>query len=120
MSRKSTGDLGEKLAAEYLRDRGYVVLQTNCRVPGGEIDIVARDGDCLAFVEVRTKRSLDFGMPEESITRAKMARLRTTAGQYLQEHEGLPEAWRIDVVAIELGEHNLPKRIELFQNAVGE
>lgn len=120
MNRKATGYAGERLAAGFLRGRGYSVLETNYRTRGGEIDIVAMDGKCLVFVEVRTRKSLSFGTPEESISAVKMNRIRMTARQYLQEREGLPEDWRIDVVAIELDKSGKPERIELFQNAVGE
>ena len=120
MKRRETGILGEKLAQDFLRKRGYRVLETNYRCPEGEIDIVARHGEFLVFVEVRTKRSLQQGSPEESITPAKMARLRTTTARYLQSHHDLSPSWRIDVVAIEMGRNNKPLRIELIENAVEE
>ena len=119
MKRKETGDLGEKLAAEFLKERGYKVLETNYRCPRGEIDIVARQEDTLVFVEVRTKRSLRFGSPEESVTPAKMARLRAAAAHYGQARDGLPPQRRIDVVAIEMDKRGKAKRIELIENAVG-
>ena len=83
-------------------------------------DIVARHKDTLVFVEVRTKRSLDFGSPEESITPAKRGRMRATAFYYRQNHDRLPPLWRIDVVAVELGEKGSLSRIELIENAVGD
>jgi len=79
MKRRDTGILGEKLAKDFLKKRGYHILETNYRCPEGEIDIVARHKDCLVFVEVRTKKSLEFGSPEESITPAKQTRMRATA-----------------------------------------
>ena len=119
MKRKETGDLGEKLAAAFLEERGYKVLEKNYRCPRGEIDIVARQADTLVFVEVRTKKSLCFGSPEESITPVKMARLRAAAAHYGQAHEGLPPQRRIDVVAIEMNKRGKATRIELIENAVG-
>jgi putative endonuclease len=74
----------------------------------------------LVFIEVRTKRRLAFGTPEESITAAKKAKLRTVAAQYRQSHENLPQLWRIDVVPIELDKRGQTSRIELIENAVGE
>ena len=119
MSRRDTGILGERLAAEFLHGRGYRVLETNYRCPEGEIDIVARHGDTLVFVEVRTKQSKQFGTPEESITPVKKERMRLTAARYREAHSDLPEQWRIDVVAVELS-RGQPTRIELIENAVGE
>ncbi len=120
MKRKDTGNLGEKLAKDFLKKRGYRVLETNCRYPEGEIDIVARHKDFLVFVEVRTKRSLAFGSPEESITWTKRGRMRAAAAHYQQTHDNLPPLWRIDVVAVELDQKGKPSRIELIENAVGE
>ncbi len=120
MRRRETGMLGERLAAGYLREHGYEVIETNYRCPEGEIDIVARHGDAVVFVEVRTRRGPEFGTPEESITAVKKQRLRLTAARYLEEHEGLPEEWRIDVVAIELDSRRNPSRITLIENAVGD
>jgi len=102
MKRGDTGRLGEKLARDFLKKRGYRILETNYRSPHGEIDIIARQKDSLVFVEVRTKANLKFGTPAESITSAKRNHMRAAAFHYLQNHDKLPELWRIDVVAIEL------------------
>ena len=120
MRRRDTGILGEKLAKDFLKKRGYHILETNYRCPEGEIDIVAKHEDSLVFIEVRTKRSLEFGSPEESITRTKMERLKSVAAHYQQTHNNLPPLWRIDVVAVELDQRGKPSRIELIENAVSE
>ena len=120
MDRIKTGALGEKLAAGLLKKRGYRIVETNYRCRGGEIDIVARHKEYLVFVEVRTKTSLDYGTPEESITRAKQGRMRRAARQYCQTHEKIPEFWRIDFVAVELDAKGKAKRIEIIESAVGE
>ncbi len=120
MRRKDTGILGEKLAKDFLRKRDYRIRETNYRCHEGEIDIIADDKDCLVFVEVRTKKSLEFGSPEESITSTKRERLRAVASRYLQTHNNLPQLWRIDVVAVELDQKGKPSRIELIENAVEE
>ncbi len=120
MKRRDTGALGEKLAKDFLKKRGYRILETNYRYPEGEVDIVARHKDSLVFIEVRTKKSLAFGSPEESITRTKMERLRAAAARYWQTHHNLPLSWRIDVVAIELDQKGKPSRIELIENAVSD
>ena len=120
MKRRDIGILGEKLAKDFLERKGYHIIETNYRSPEGEIDIIARHGDFLVFVEVRTKSSLKFGSPEESITPAKMQRIRTAATYYHQAHSHLPPLWRIDVVAIELSPNKKPSRIELIENAVSD
>ena len=120
MKRRDVGILGEKLARDFLEKRGYRIRETNYRCPEGEIDIVAQHEDSLVFVEVRTKRGREFGTPEESITPVKMEHLRAVAAHYLQNHEGLPSSWRIDVVAVELDRGQSISRIELIENAVGE
>jgi putative endonuclease len=120
MKRRDVGILGEKLAKDFLKKRGYHIWETNYRCPEGEIDIVARDKDYLVFVEVRTKTGTEFGSPEESITPAKMHRLASASSRYCQTHSNLPPSWRIDVVAIELNDKGKPSRIELIENAVGE
>ena len=120
MKRRDTGILGEKLAKDFLKKRGYHILETNYRCPEGEIDIVARHRGYLVFTEVRTKTSLQFGSPEESITPAKRERMRATAFHYRQTHNNLPPLWRIDMVAVELNQKGKPSRIELIENAVNE
>jgi putative endonuclease len=118
MKRRDTGIRGEKLAKEIHKKRGYHIKETNYRCPEGEIDIVAKDKDYLVFVEVRTKTSLEFGSPEESITPTKRERLKTAASRYQQTHSNLPQLWRIDVVAVELNQKGELSRIELIENAV--
>lgn len=116
--RQRLGQHGEEIAASYLRRQGYMILARNWRCPVGEIDIVAREGETLAFVEVRTRRGKGFGTPEESITHAKKAKLVEVAQTYLQE-AGLEDvAWRIDVIAIEIGQHGELQRLNLIRNAI--
>jgi putative endonuclease len=116
-ARKKLGQRGEDLAAGHLEERGYVVREHNWRCPAGEIDIVAEDGDCLVFVEVRTRRGREYGTPEDSVTPAKQARLVEVAQAYLQEHSWDGD-WRIDVVAVEMTSGGKLLRVELIKNAV--
>ena len=120
MRRRDTGILGEKLAKDFLKKRGYRIVETNYRCPEGEIDIVAKHEDFMVFVEVRTKKSLAFGSPEESITPAKKERMKAAAFHYQQSHDNFPSLWRIDVVAIELDQRGRLSRIELIENAVSD
>ena len=120
--RRSLGMRGEDLAAEYLRSHGYAIVERNYRVAMlGEIDIVATEGDCLVFVEVRTRRGRAYGTPEESITVAKKLRLVQLAMSYRQQRAGaaLPLDERIDVVAVEMTPAGRLFRIEVIKNAVG-
>lgn len=118
--RQDTGSLGEKLAREFLKKKGYRIIATNffCRL--GEIDIIAKHKDFLVFVEVRSKRNLDFGAPEESITAGKKRRVKMAALRFLQTHENLPKFWRIDVVVLEINETGKAIRIEHIENAIEE
>ena len=118
MNRKALGALGEKRAGEFLKKRGYRIVETNFRCREGEIDIIARDGGYLVFVEVRTRTGSQFGTPEESITFAKKEKLTSVALAYLQTHRNLPSLWRFDVVAIEVGSDGQTTRIEVIQNAI--
>ena len=95
----ATGESFERAAARFLARRGYTVLAHNWRCPGGEIDLVARDGDTLVFVEVRARSSRAGYLPEETIGRAKVRRLALAGEAYLQSC-GWQGPCRFDVVAI--------------------
>jgi putative endonuclease len=115
--RREVGALGEKLAADFLKKRGYRIVERNFRCRQGEIDIIARHGECLVFVEVRTKQSSDFGTPEESVTARKREKLASVAEAYIRSHDS-PSSWRIDVVAVELSPHGRVSRLEHIENAI--
>ena len=118
MKRKELGATGEKLARDFLKKKGYKIRDANFRCREGEIDIVAEKKGCLVFVEVRTKASSVFGSPEESVTFAKKEKLIASALTYLNNHQNLPESWRIDFVAVELDQKGKATRIELIENAI--
>ncbi len=119
MDSREIGALGEKIAAEYLTRLGYVIRERNFRSREGEIDIIAEKDDFLVFIEVRTRRSLSFGTPEESVTAQKKERLIALTQVYMEDKEDLPSSWRIDVVALELGPKGQISRLELIENAIG-
>jgi putative endonuclease len=98
--RRVLGEYGERLATRYLQERGLSILDRNWRCREGEIDVVARDGDCLVFCEVKTRRSVRFGDPVEAITPVKAARLRRLAVAWLRCHDAHAARIRIDVVGI--------------------
>jgi putative endonuclease len=92
----------------------------NYRCAAGEMDIVALDGECLTFVEVRTRRGRSHGLPVESITSGKKRKLIEVAATYLQEHNSLPLDWRIDVVSILMSSGGRVQQMELLKSAVEE
>ena len=115
--RKQTGQRGEALAAAYLRQKSYDVIERNWRCSVGELDIVAMDKEILVFVEVRTRTGQRFGSAEESVTPAKQRRLIELAQSYLQTLDAPTPSWRIDVVAVQFG-RGAPQ-INHIENAVG-
>jgi putative endonuclease len=117
-SRTNLGNWGEVLAHRMLQGKGYSILDTNYRCRWGEIDIVAREGDELVFVEVRTRSSSRYGVPEESVTRAKVRRLVATAQYYLQNRGGDSLSWRIDLVSVRTGPTGNSPCIDHLQHAV--
>jgi putative endonuclease len=106
-TRRKLGQWGEEQAARYLEAQGCQVVAANWRCTAGEVDLVVRDGDRLAFVEVRTRRGRAFGTPEESITPTKLARMAAVAESYVYE-EGWAGDWRLDVVAIRVRSGQAP------------
>ncbi len=100
MDRKRTGDAGEQAAAAHLRAAGYAVLAVKYRARTGEVDIVAADGDTLAFVEVKARRSGDYGTPAEAVTRRKQGRIMATALCYVKQHGLYDKPLRFDVVEV--------------------
>jgi putative endonuclease len=115
--RRGLGRRGEELAAQHLAARGYHIVARNWRCEHGELDLVARDGECLAFVEVRARRGRALGTPEESITPAKQARLIDLAEAYVSDSDWRGQ-WRIDVVAVEMDGRGRLLRIDHYENAV--
>jgi putative endonuclease len=98
--RQSLGKRGEDLACAELERRGYVIVDRRFRTRSGELDIVARDGSVLVFVEVRARSSSSFGTPFESVTWRKRQRLSRMAASYLFVRRLSGVACRFDVVAI--------------------
>ncbi|MCI0800598.1 MAG: YraN family protein [Chloroflexi bacterium] len=114
------GRWGEEHARRYLEGKGYTVSETNYRSRWGEVDIVSRLGEELVFVEVKTRRGVAFGTPEESITAAKSQRLIATAQDYLQKNGLEQSRWRIDLISIHLDETGKLLEVNHLENAVGE
>lgn len=110
------GAQGERWAERALRAAGYQILARRWRIVGGEIDLIARDAGGYAFVEVKSRSGRAFGPPELAVTARKLERLHYAAQQWLAEQVGdLTVAWRVDVVAVEMGRQQQPHRITIFQ-----
>lgn len=109
------GKPAELLAQEILSQRGYQIITTNFTCRGGEIDIIAQQGDTLCFIEVKSRTSTRFGLPQESIRHTKQRRMIVAATRYLQGLKQAPRC-RFDVVSIYPTKEN-PANIEVIVNA---
>src|SRR4051794_7794314 len=112
--RAALGKQGEQIAAAYLQERGYTILGANWRSPNGEFDLIARDGEWLVFVEVKTRKA-GLEAAFESISPRKRKILERRAYLYLSENN-VDSDWRIDVVAVTLPPQGKPQ-IEHVQDA---
>jgi putative endonuclease len=114
------GRWGESVAAFFLEQGGYQILERNARARPGEIDLVARhETEGLVFVEVKTRSTDSFGLPEEAVDDRKLEHIFRAVEAYLQAHPALDQLdWRIDVIAIQgrPGEKVEDVRIEHFKN----
>lgn len=110
------GSRGETLAVATLERAGYAVIATGYRTAAGEIDIVARDGPSLVFVEVKTRRTRERGMPAEAVTPQKQRRIIAMARDFLARHAIDATSCRFDVVAILLPYEGAPE-IDHIRNA---
>ncbi len=119
-ARLALGQRGEQLAADKLTALGYEIVERNFRCVAGEIDLVTKFGEAWVFVEVRTRRGVDFGSPEESVTLRKKSHLIAAAQTYLQDHALADVNWRIDFVAVELSPQGKLLRVDVIENAVHE
>lgn len=104
------GQTGEEIARRYLQSRGYRIVGRNWRCRFGELDLIARDGDTLVFVEVKTRTQDGFGGPEGAVTPRKRARIVAAARAYLRV-VGADLPVRFDVVAVR------PGTVTLYQDA---
>jgi putative endonuclease len=110
-----TGAEGEEIASNFLKNRGYIILTRNFRTSYGEIDIVAKEGVTLVFVEVKARSGRQFGTPELAVDLRKQEKLSRVALLYLSQKypKGCP--CRFDVVAVQQGKEGV--QVALFQNA---
>ena len=115
MGSREIGRMGEALAADLLRRRGYQVIGNQYRCRFGEIDLIVRKRGLLCFVEVKTRANVAVGLPREYVDRRKQERIRATAAMYLKQ-KGLDCPVRFDVAEVYLNDGEKP-RIEYLENA---
>ncbi len=114
--RRARGREAEELAAAFLEERGFAILDRNHAIRQGEVDLVAREGDVLCFVEVRSRTSEAQGGPEETVSAAKARRVVAAATDWAARNGGLDREIRFDVVAVTLLD-GAPPRVEHFRGA---
>lgn len=117
--RIALGKWGEALAADYLVDKGYTLLTTNFRTPDGEIDLVVQKDTELVFVEVKTRRNLKYGNPEEAVNDEKLDHLESAAGYFLLLHPEYENNWRLDVITVIGSPAEKKPQIDWFENVTG-
>jgi putative endonuclease len=115
MSTKAFGDWGEQAAAAYLQKRAYRILALQYRAPVGEIDIVAEKADVLVFVEVKTRRSLRYGIPAQAVGYYKQQKIIRTAEWYVQQEHLEGRLCRFDVIEVYKGADGV--KIRQFEGA---
>ena len=109
---KATGKIGEDLAVEFLKDKGYEILERNWGNKWGEIDIICRDYKTTVFVEVKTKIGLYFGSPEEMINTKKLTRIQKIDSSYFKSAY---QPVRIDIVTVILSDKLTPESIKHYR-----
>lgn len=107
------GRWGEEAAAQYLVDLGDELIGSNIRTPYGEIDILTRRADVTVFVEVKTRTSAGFGLPEEAVNARKLEHMRQAA-EYYAARNGI-DHWQLDVISVE-GKPGRPPTFTHFEN----
>lgn len=112
MHRRRTGLLGETLARRYLQRRGYEILASNWRCPRGELDIVARIGGKLVFLEVRSRRQSNTAEAFASVTARKRERLLAAIHEWLEAHQQQDATWQVDVIGVALGARTIIDHVE--------
>lgn len=112
------GRIGEQLALQDLQRRGYGIVTTNWHCRYGEVDIIARCGGVLVFVEVRTRHAVSVAPAFESITPAKRRKMAQAAQEFIRQADAEDCAWRVDVIAIGIPRQGTPY-IEHIEDALG-
>ena len=110
------GNFGQQIAGQFLLARNYTIKQENYYSRFGEIDIIAEKNNQLVFIEVKTRLSDQFGLPEEAFDQSKRARLEQTIAHYLAEQSVNHDNWRLDCLAVEIDKQQKIARIRHHKN----
>lgn len=120
---KNLGKMGEKTAEEFLKKRGYKIINRNFRTRWGEIDLVCKEKNLMVFVEVKTRIGERFGLPEDAFNRDKLLRLCRNAKAYMNFRAKEFSNYRIDGVCIvinEFSQTNKVERIDHYENIISD
>lgn len=114
--RKKFGDLGEEMASSYLKKKGYKILERHFQTRFGEVDIIARFKNSLILVEVKTRKTDDFGAPEEAVNERKLEKIMRTGYFYQNTHQNVSKDLRIDVIAITFNKEMKLEELKHLEN----
>lgn len=115
--KQKLGQHGEKIAVRHLWKNGYRIIETNYKDKYGEIDIIAEEGEVLAFIEVKTRTSTDFGQPEQAVDDEKQSHISRAAQNYCALKKVKTRQCRFDVVSILVDPETTKQTIQLIKNA---
>lgn len=119
LTNKEFGDWGEQIAVDYLNDHNVRIIGRNIRTNYGEIDILGQKDGILIFFEVKTRRTENFGNPEDAVNYIKQEHMKNSAIEFIQSNSNMEIDWRIDVIAIYTGKNN-KLQIRWFKNAIAD
>ena len=114
MNNKEIGNLGEEIAKNYLISKNIAIINTNYRIRSGEIDIIGCENNELIFIEVKSRNTLKYGMPSESITKSKINKIKNTAKYYLYKNKVINKSIRFDVIEVYLNENKINHIVNAF------
>ena len=116
--KKQIGDFGQNIAREYLARKHYEILEENFFTRLGEIDIIAKNNGQVVFVEVKTRLSAKFGLPEEAVGREKIEKMQQAAMEYWQKQQINNDNYRFDMIAVEINKPNKRAIIRHHKNII--
>jgi len=114
---KDIGVLGESIAEEYLTKMGYIVLDKNFRSKFGEIDIIGKDGNYIAFIEVKSRYGSIYGSPAEAVTLKKQSRIYRTAQLYVLKKRIFKFNFRFDIIEVIFNTNDNDYSVRLIKDA---
>ena len=119
LTNKELGEWGEQIAVDYLNKHNVKIIGRNIRTNYGEIDILGQKDCVLIFFEVKTRRTEDFGNPEDAVNYIKQEHMKNSALEFIQSNQDMEMDWRIDVIAIYVSKKN-KLQIRWFKNAIAD